>query len=84
MKFKIDYRWDNVGDHQDRYAHLDGKVIEVNSAKEADGIISDFVAKAEEGVSDAELWGSDTCVKSCAYLLDDNGEMTDTRLSDLV
>ena len=43
MKFKIDYRWENVGDHQDRYAHLDGKVIEVNSAKEADSIISDFV-----------------------------------------
>ena len=84
MKFKIDYRWDNVGDHQDRYAHLDGKVVEASSAKEADGIISDFVAKAEEGVSDAELWGSDTCVQNCAYLLDANGEMTDTRLSDLV
>lgn len=23
MKFKIDYRWDNVGDHQERYEHLD-------------------------------------------------------------
>ena len=84
MKFKIDFRWDNVGDHQGRYEHLDGKVIEVNSAKEADSIISDFVEKAESGVADSELWGTDTCVQNCAYLLDANGEMTDTRLSDLV
>ena len=71
MKFKIDYRWENVGDHQERYEHLDG-------------IISDFVEKAESGVADSELWGTDTCVKSCTYLLNDNDEMTDTRLSDLV
>ncbi len=64
----------SVGDHWDRYRHLDGMTFDASSPEEADKIISDLQEECESGVPDEELWPSDTSLYLCCYQIKVNGD----------
>lgn len=83
MKFKINFTQANIGDHQERYQHLDCFSFSCDSISQAFEIVSDKVAECERDVDSCDLWWTDTCVANCTYLLDQNDELTDICLCNL-
>lgn len=83
----ISFDWANIGDHLERYKHLDSRTFEASTPEEAYNIISNLQEECEAGVPDDEIWDSDTSLYNCCYQiychqlddLDDNDEMIPLR-----